>query len=131
MANKYLTNSAIDRQNILNNPYAVQEIEKAARIKGFIFRGKTVALKEQVAEFFEVTPRTIDSYIEKHGDELRRNGYEVIRGKSLKELKLAISVSFGNEANFVTKTTVLGEKIYRRGRGGARRTGNEERFGCY
>ncbi len=32
---KDLTNSAIDRQNILNNPYALAEIEKAAGIKGF------------------------------------------------------------------------------------------------
>lgn len=31
---KDLTVSAVDRQNILNNPYALQEIEKAAEIKG-------------------------------------------------------------------------------------------------
>jgi hypothetical protein len=45
--------------------YALQEIEKATRIKGIPFEGKTVVLKEQVAPFFEVTPRTIDNYIEK------------------------------------------------------------------
>lgn len=55
---KDLTTSAIDRQNILNNPYALAEIEKAAGIKGIPFEGKTVVLKEQVAAFFEVTPRT-------------------------------------------------------------------------
>jgi len=65
-------------------------------------------LKEQVASFFEVTPRTVDNHIEKYGDELRRNGYEVLRGKRLKELKKAISDAGGNEINFVTKTTVLG-----------------------
>ncbi|MCW5961022.1 MAG: hypothetical protein KIS76_12740 [Pyrinomonadaceae bacterium] len=105
---KDLTTSAIDRQNILNNPYALQEIEKAAGIQGIPFEGKTVVLKEQVAAFFEVTPRTIDNYIEKFSDELRKNGYDVIRGKRLKELKLAVSTSFGNETDFVTKTTVLG-----------------------
>ncbi len=105
---KDLTNSVLDRQNILNNPYAVAEIEKAAGIRGIPFQDKTVVLKEQVATFFEVTSRTIDHYIEKYGDELRRNGYEVLRGNHLKELKKEIGKHFGDEMGFVTKTTVLG-----------------------
>jgi hypothetical protein len=105
---KDLTNSALDRQNILNNPYAVAEIEKAAGIRGIPFEGKTVVLKEQVAAFFEVTPRTIDNYIEKYDDELRQNGYGVLRGNQLKELKIEIKKHFGNEMDFVTNTTVLG-----------------------
>jgi hypothetical protein len=105
---KDLTNSSIHRQNILNNPYALQEIEKATRITGIPFEGKTVVLKEQVAAFFEVTPRTVDNYIEKYGDELRQNGYEVLRGKRLNTLKLSIFELGDNETDFVTKTTVLG-----------------------
>lgn len=105
---KDLTVSQIDRQNILNNPYALQEIEKATRIKGIPFEGKTVVLKEQVSAFFEVTPRTIDNYIGKFSKELRQNGYEVLRGKRLKSLKMAISKQGDNETDFVTKTTVLG-----------------------
>jgi hypothetical protein len=105
---KDLTNSSIDRQNILNNPYALQEIEKAAQIRGIPFEGRNVLLKEQIASFFEVTPRTVDNYIERSGDELRQNGYEVIRGKRLKTLKLAVLKTGGNETDFVTKTTVLG-----------------------
>lgn len=108
MDKKDLTVSAVDRQNILNNPYALREIEKAAHIKGIPFEGRSVVLKEQVAEFFEVTPRTIDNYIEKNGDELRQNGYEVLRGKRLKDLKLSVAENVGNEIDFVTKTTVLG-----------------------
>jgi hypothetical protein len=108
--NKDLTNSALDRQNILNNPYAVAEIEKAAGIHGVPFEGKTVVLKEQVAAFFEVTPRTIDNYIEKYSDELRQNGYEVLRGNQLKELKIEIQKHFGHEMDFVTKSKeLLGE----------------------
>jgi len=106
--NKDLTVSQVDRQNILNNPYALQEIEKATRIKGIPFEGKTVVVKEQVAAFFEVTPRTIDNYIEKFGEELRQNGYEVLRGNRLKSLKLEISRQGANETDFVTKTTILG-----------------------
>ena len=105
---KDLTNSSVHRQNILNNPYALQEIEKATRISGIPFEGKSVVLKEQVAAFFEVTPRTVDNYIEKYGDELRRNGYEVIRGNRLKTFKLEISARSDNETDFVIKTNVLG-----------------------
>ncbi len=105
---KDLTNSAIDRQNILNNPYALAEIEKAAGIQGIPFEGKTVVLKEQVARFFEVTPRTIDNYIEKYGDELRQNGYEVLRGNRLKSFKNAMKEPLAHETSFVTKTTALG-----------------------
>lgn len=105
-----LTNSTIDRQNILNNPYALQEIEKATRIHGIPFEGRTVVIKEQIAEFFEVTPRTIDNYIEKYGDELRQNGYEVISGKRLSSLKLAISSIDVDETDFanIKKSPVLG-----------------------
>lgn len=105
---KDLTVSQIDRQNILNNPYAIQEIEKAARIKGIPFEGKTVVTKDQVSSFFEVTPRTIDNYIEKFSDELRENGYEILRGNRLKSFKKALLENFGDETDFVTKTTVLG-----------------------
>jgi len=105
---KDLTVSQVDRQNILNNPYALQEIEKAAQIQGIPFEGKRVVTKEQVSAFFDVTPRTIDNHIERHGEELRQNGYEVLRGKRLKSLKLEISKQGANETDFVTKTTVLG-----------------------
>jgi hypothetical protein len=104
-----LTTSAVDRQNVLNNPYALAEIERAASIQGIPFEGKSVLLKEQVAAFFEVTTRTIDNYIERHGDELLHNGYEVLRGVRLKALKASLpSMSSGREMDFVTKTTVLG-----------------------
>lgn len=105
---KDLTNSAVDRQNILNNPYALAEIERLAGIQGIPFEGKTVLLKEQVAGFFEVTPRTVDNYIERCGEELRQNGYEVLRGNRLKELKLSLCGLADHETDFVTKTTALG-----------------------
>ncbi len=108
MPPKDLTVSQVDRQNILNNPYALQEIEKAAGIRGITFENKTVVLREQVADFFEVDIRTINAYLEKNDEELRQNGYEVLRGNRLKVLKLAVSAQLGKEANFLTKTTVLG-----------------------
>ncbi len=104
-----LAKSLVDRQNILNNPYAIQEIEKATQVKGIPFEGKSVLTKEQVAAFFEVTPRTIDNYIDQFGDELRQNGYEVIRGKRLQSLKLAVSSLDVNETTFINiKTPIIG-----------------------
>ena len=98
---KDLTTSDIERQNILNNPFAIEEIGKAVAIQTIEFRGKRVLLKEQVAIFFEVTPRTIDNYLSTNGDELTRNGYEVLRGKALKELKLALKAQDVDERFFV------------------------------
>lgn len=107
---KDLTNSAVHRQNILNNPYALQEIEKATHITGIPFEGKTVVLKEQVADFFEVTLRTVENYLSQYEDELVRNGYEVIKGNRLKSFKSVLKemdvpeIYFGN----ISKTPQLG-----------------------
>lgn len=97
---KDLTTSAIDRQNILNNPYALAEIEKAAGIRGVPFEGRTVVLKEQVANFFGVTVRTVENYTERHADEFAQNGYEVVDGKRLQALKLGISTLDDPETDF-------------------------------
>ena len=96
-----LTNSTLHRQNILNNPFALQEIEKATRIQGFAFEGRSVVFKEQAAAFFDVSPRTIDNYIDKYGDELRRNGYEVLTGNRLKLFKSSLQEMDVDEINFV------------------------------
>jgi len=107
---KDLTVSQVDRQNILNNPYALQEIERATRITGIPFEGKTVVFKEQVSAFFEVTLRTIENYLGQHGEELAQNGYEILKGNRLKKLKLAISESDVPETDFgnITKAPQLG-----------------------
>jgi len=105
---KELTNSEIDRQNILNNPYAVQEIKKATHIQGIQFENKAVLLKEQVAEFFEIDVRTIERYLVKYAAELKGNGYEVIRGNQLKKLKIAIEEQFATDINVGSKTRQLG-----------------------
>lgn len=60
-----------------------------------------MVLKEQVDAFFEVTSRTIDNYIEKFSDELRQNGYEVLRGNRLKKKKLAVTEQNVNETEIV------------------------------
>nr|VFJ88541.1 MAG: hypothetical protein BECKH772A_GA0070896_1000911 [Candidatus Kentron sp. H]VFJ90535.1 MAG: hypothetical protein BECKH772B_GA0070898_1001011 [Candidatus Kentron sp. H]VFJ96695.1 MAG: hypothetical protein BECKH772C_GA0070978_1000811 [Candidatus Kentron sp. H] len=112
---KDLTNSAVERQNILNNPYALTEIEKAAGVRGIPFEGKTVLLKEQVATFFEVTLRTVEKYLEQNFEELVRNGYEVISGNRLKNLRFAIQDMYDPETNFgiIGKTARIGVLDFR------------------
>ena len=112
---KDLTNSAVDRQNILNNQYALAEIEKAAGIQGIPFEGKMVVLKEQVASFFEVTLRTVENYLERNAEDLALNGYEVLNGKRLQALKLAIQATDDPEKAFgiTTKTVRLGVLDFR------------------
>lgn len=104
--NKDLTTSEVDRQNILNNPFALAEIEKAAGVRGIPFEGKIVVLKEQVAAFFEVSLRTVENYLEQNADELARNGYEVIKGNRLKSLQLEIKEHFVPETDFGNKSMV-------------------------
>ena len=41
-----------------------------------------------VSDFFEVEERTIERYLEKYSDEIKYNGYVLMKGKHLKELKL-------------------------------------------
>jgi len=86
-----LTTSAVARQNILNNPYAVGEVEKVAGIRGIPFEDTYVVLKEQVAGFFAVTTRTIETVTAENLNELSKNGYAVIKGKRLKSFKESLS----------------------------------------
>ncbi|MDL1968955.1 MAG: hypothetical protein LWW97_10540 [Deltaproteobacteria bacterium] len=75
---KKLTNSTIECQNVLNNPYAVTKIQKATDLRCIFFEDRNWLNKEQIASFFEVTPRTIDNYLNKYESELSYNGYEVL-----------------------------------------------------
>lgn len=106
---KDLTSSTVSRQNILNNNYALEQIESNLSLGGTYWHDETIFTKVQVAEILEIDERTIDRYIESNSEELSKNGYKVLRGKELKELK----ESFGNDMNVVTKTTVLGVFSFR------------------
>lgn len=84
---KDLTNSPRDRQNILNNPYAVSKVEEHLSLGGLQFEGETVFTKSQVADLLEVEYRTIERYLSSHGEELKKNGYRLLKGKVLKAFK--------------------------------------------
>ena len=83
-----LTISNIERQNVLNNKYALAKIQESIGIDGMEFEGEYRFTKKMVAEFFKVEERTIERYIEQYSEELTANGYFLCKGKKLKELKL-------------------------------------------
>lgn len=101
---KDLTISNIERQNVLNNRFAVSKVQEHLDIEGMLFEGEYRFTKKMVADFYEVEERTIERYLEKHSDELAANGYVLCKGKHLKELKLR----FAPVINVGSKTTQLG-----------------------
>lgn len=99
-----LTISNIERQNVLNNRFAVEEAQKALNIEGMLFEGEYRFTKKMVADFYGVDISTIDRYLLTNADELKHNGYVLSRGKQLKDFKL----QFGHLINEASKTTQLG-----------------------
>jgi hypothetical protein len=99
-----LTNSRIDRQNILNNRFAIERVQEYIGITGLLFEGEFKFIKSMVAEFYEVEERTIDRYLEQYENEIKGNGYVLTKGKRLKEFKL----QFAHVINVASKTTQLG-----------------------
>lgn len=101
---KDLTNSNIERQNILNNKYALRRIQEYIGFTGMFFEEEYKFTKEMLAEFFNIDISTINRYLASHETELKNNGYILTKGKQLKEFKL----QFGHLINKTTKTTSLG-----------------------
>ncbi len=101
---KDLTVSNIERQNVLNNRFALDKIQEHLDISGLLFDGEYRFTKKMVADFYEVDVSTIDRYLFTNGDELKHNGYFLCKGKSLKEFKL----QFAHLINEASKTTQLG-----------------------
>lgn len=84
---KDLTQSAIDRQNILNNSKAVENIQGFIGLTGLLYQGEYLFTSKMVADFFNVDTRTVKRAIENFEKEIRHNGYQVLKGQKLKEFK--------------------------------------------
>lgn len=100
-----LTSAKLQRQNILNNRYALQAAEQHLGLGGVAYQEDTVFTKQQVTALFDISDATVERYIANHGDELKVNGYKLLKGKKLKEFKDLGDVTFTHEGN---KTPVLG-----------------------
>jgi len=84
-----LTTSAIARSNVLNNHYALSKLESHLELGGLNIEDEIVFFKSHVAELLDIDERTVDRYLASNEDELKQNGYRILRGKSLKSMKLA------------------------------------------
>lgn len=100
---KDLTNSRIDRQNILNNELAVEEIQETLHIKTVFWNEKYYLTKDMVADYFKVDVRTIERYISNYSEELSANGFELIKGKKLAEFIDAYNTAFATDINVARK----------------------------
>lgn len=88
---KDLTNSHIDRKNVLNNNTAVKEIYTQLGFVGIVFENKYRYTLNQVAKFYEVDNRTIERILDEHDEELKQSGYEVFTGSKLKAFKAIVN----------------------------------------
>ena len=104
-----LTVSNIERQNVLNNSYALQAIQENLDVNGLRFHDQVLFTTKMVAEFYGVDERTIKRYIQEYGDELRANGYFLSQGNSLKEIRL----HFDGDINVPNKVRKLGVFTFR------------------
>ena len=102
--NTDLTESNIERQNILNNPFALARLEQSLVLGGAQYKGETIFTKADVAQLLDIDERTIERYLSSHKDELSKNGYQLLQGNALKELK----EFSGTDIDVGTKTTILG-----------------------
>ena len=100
---KDLTVSKIERQNILNNHFAITVIQEKMGIEALLFENQYWLTKKMVADFYGVEERTIERYIAQNEEELKYNGYILCKGKFLKEIKL----QFAPVINVGSKTTQL------------------------
>ena len=105
---KDLTNSDLDRKNILNNNIAIQELYQQVGFFGFKHDGKYRFTKQQLADYFEVDIRTIERIVENNKEEILESGYEIYTGIKLKDFKDKISdfLKKINEGNHVPDTNV-------------------------
>lgn len=110
--NKDLTSSQVARKNVLNNPYALSQLETHLELGGLQFEGETVFTKLQAAEIMAIDERTVDRYLSNHSEELQESGYRVLRGKSLKNIKSAY-VNDTGVVEISSKTPSLGVFSFR------------------
>lgn len=109
---KELATSLVARKNVLNNAYALHQLECNLELGGLAFEGETVFTKRQVADILAIDERTIDRYLSSHGDELKGSGYRIMKGKALKTMRL-LDVDDTYVVDISPKTPSLGVFTFR------------------
>ena len=96
---KDLTVSRLDRQNILNNDLAVEELQNTVEITAVFWNDRYYLTKEMLAAYFDVDVRTVERYISNFTDELKANGYELLKGNHLRGFIEAYNATFATDIN--------------------------------
>lgn len=96
---KDLTVSRLDRQNILNNDLAVEELQNTVEITAVFWNDRYYLTKEMLAAYFDVDVRTVERYISNFTDELKSNGYELLKGNHLRDFIEAYNATFATDIN--------------------------------
>lgn len=84
---KDLTSSNVDRQNILNNLNVVENMQSYIGFAGLLYEGSYYFTTKMVAEYYDVSTRTLTNVINANEEEIKHNGYQVIKGGRLKDFK--------------------------------------------
>lgn len=103
---KDLTNSEVDRKNVLNNSLAISGAYEQIGFRGVMFENKYRFTKQRVAEYYEVDVRTIERLLENHGKELTNSGYELFTGTRLRKLREVFQESIKSGHVYVSDTDV-------------------------
>lgn len=82
-----LTKSTVDRQNVLNNKFAIEKLQQYLGLTGMLFNNEYKFTIQQITDFYVVDRATVIRYLNQYENELKHNGYEVLKGKKLKEFK--------------------------------------------
>lgn len=107
MSNTKSSLNNIERQNILNNPYVVEPLQKGIWFNYPVIEGEMRITVQQVADFFEVSKRTIERRIQEEEEELKKNWYEMFTWKRLKEAK-EVLLTDNNVGQFWANTKAVG-----------------------
>jgi hypothetical protein len=106
---KDLTNSLVDRKNVLNNNLAIRELYGQLSFSGVLFEGKYRFTKQQIAKYFEVDSRTVERLLETSSPEIMESGYEVFTGNRLKSLRNAFLEEIRKNPDLDVSDTNVGD----------------------
>jgi hypothetical protein len=83
---------------------ALEALSKAKALVMAVWQGTGIATTEQIAEYFGVSADTIQDLIRRHRVELQSDGLQVVRGKDLKDVVLAINTTSNKSPNLTVWT---------------------------
>lgn len=113
---KQINNQSASREAILTESKTMREeyikdeyFDILDKIKAIPYMTKDMVVSvEQVANYYEVTKKAINTIIERHRDELESDGIMVLKGEDLKEFKQQVWYLHGEDTKIIpNKTTVL------------------------